>query len=143
MAGSTRIRGRQLALKLGTTPVTDYWADTTSVTLENEEADSDVVTFHDAAEPGGAMAEFLNISGVQSTDADSLWTYLWDNPGIEVPFTYAPHGNPVATAAQPHFLGTCTTGPRPVLGGEAGRDTTYVFETRWDVVGKVTKDTGA
>lgn len=140
--GSTRIRGRQLSLSLGS-PASDYWADTTSVFLRNEEADADVVTFEDAAEPGGARTEFLEIAGIQSTDADSLWTYLWDNAGQDVAFTYAPHGNETPTATEPHFIGTCTLGPRPDVGGEAGRANTYTFETRWDVVGKVTKDTGA
>lgn len=142
MAGSTRIRGRQLALKLGTPPK-DHWADTTACLLENEEADDDTVTFADAAEPGGAIQEFLNITGIQSTDEESLWTYLWDHAGEEVAFTYAPHGNPEPSVSQPHFLGTCTLGTRPALGGEAGRENTYTFETRWDVIGKVTKDTGA
>ena len=141
MSGSTRIRGRQLSLKLGT-PTKDYFADTTSVVLDNEEADADVVTFADAAEPGGARQSFLTISAIQSTDPTSLWSYLWEHTGEEVGFTYAPHGNEVPTAAQPHFIGVCTIGPRPALGGEAGRSTTYTFETRWDVVGAVVKDDG-
>lgn len=140
MAGSTRIRGRQLKLSLGT-PAEDYWADTTSVQLLNEEADDDVVTFADAAE-GENVQEYLEISGIQSTDPDSLWTYLWDHAGEDVPFTYAPHGNETPTAAQPHFIGTVTLGPRPPLGGEAGRNNTHTFETRWNVVGKTVKDTG-
>ena len=140
--GSTRIKGRQLKLLVGSSPATDVWADTTSVVLDNEEAEDDTTTFEDAAEPGGARQEFLTISGVQSTDATSLWSYCWDNVGEEVPFTYAPHGNETPTAAQPHFLGTCRIGPRPTLGGEAGRDTTFTFETRWDVVGTTTKDIG-
>lgn len=139
--GSTRIRGRQLKLLVGTPPV-DQYADTTSVILDNEEADEDVVTFEDASQPGGARQEFLTIAGIQSTDPDSLWDYCWENEGDEIAFTYAPHGNETPTAAQPHFIGTATIGPRPTLGGEAGRSNTYTFETRWDVVGKVTKDIG-
>jgi len=138
---STRIKGRQLKLELGT-PVVDYWADVTACELQNEEADSDVVTFEDAAEPGGAVVDFLQITAVQSTDPDSLWSYIWEHTGEDVAFTYAPHGNEEPTPAQPHFVGTCTIGPRPAIGGEAGRTNTFTFETRWDVVGRVVLDRG-
>src|SRR5690606_8309576 len=90
MAPSTRIKGRQLSLKIGT-PAVDVWADTTSVVLDREEAEDDVVTFHDASQPGGAMQEFLQITAIQSTDPDSLWSYIWEHTGEEIPFTYAPH----------------------------------------------------
>lgn len=139
--GSTRIKGNALALKFGTPPV-DYWCDTTAVTLENEEADSDVTTFCDAAD-GGGRTYFLNITAIQSTDVESLWRYIWDQSGEEVPFTYAPHGNAEATPAQPHFIGTAKIGPKPSIGGEAGVNVTQVFETRWDVVGVPTLDDGS
>lgn len=136
MAESTRIKGRALALKLGS-PVTDYWCDVTSVVLENEEADSDVVTFCSAAE-GGARTFYFTVNAIQSTDADSLWRYVWDNTGEEVDFIYAPHGNATPTADQPHFEGTLVIGPKPSVGGEAGFNNDYTFETRWDVVGTPT-----
>lgn len=138
---STRIKGRQLKLEIGT-PVVDYWADVTACTLQNEEADSDVVTFEDAAQPGGAMVDYLEITAIQSTDPDSLWSYIWEHAGEKVAFAYAPHGNETPTAAQPHFIGECIIGPRPAVGGEAGRDTTFTFETRWDVDGRVVMDRG-
>lgn len=138
---STRIKGRQLKLEIGSPPV-DYWADVTACELQNEEADSDVVTFEDASQPGGAMVDFLQITAVQSTDAESLWSYIWDHAGESVDFAYAPHGNAEPTAAQPHFIGTCTIGPRPAVGGEAGRDNTFTFESRWDVEGRVVMDRG-
>lgn len=141
MAGSTRIKGTALALRFGE-PSTDYWCDTTAVLLDNEEADSDVVTFCDAAE-GGGRTYFLTITAIQSTDPDSLWRYVWEQTGDEVPFVYAPHGNAVASDTQPHFTGTVKIGPRPAVGGEAGVNVTQTFETRWDVVGVPTLDTGA
>lgn len=139
--GSTRIKGRQLSLKIGT-PATDMWADTTSVVLDREEAEDDVVTFEDASQPGGAQQEFLQITAIQSTDPEGLWGYCWEHTGEEIAFTFAPHGNETPSATQPHFLGTCRIGPRPAIGGEAGRNNTWTFETRWDVVGTVVKDTG-
>lgn len=141
MAGSTRIKGSKLALKFGS-PAEDYWADVTAVTLTNEEADADVVTFADAAE-GGARDYFLNITAIQSTDPTSLWRYIWEQSGTEVAYTYAPHGNETPTDTQPHFIGTVTIGPKPEIGGEAGVNVTQTFETQWTCVGTPTLDTGA
>lgn len=140
MAGSTRIKGNKLKLAFGT-PAVDYWADATAVTLENEEGETDTTTFADAAE-GGARQFFLNISSIQSTQATSFWRNCWDNSGAEIPFTYAPHGNAVATEDEPHFVGTCIMGPKPTIGGEAGTGV-YTFETRFDVVGTPVLDAGA
>lgn len=139
MAGSTRIKGTKLALKLGT-PGVDYWADIISYELGNEDAETDVVTFADASE-GGARQFKLTGSAIQSTQAASFWRYVWENTGTDVPFTLAPHGNELATAAQPHFLGTVTIGAKPSIGGEAGTGS-FVFEFEWDVVGTPTMDEG-
>ena len=140
--GSTRMRGNKLALTFGT-PGTDYWADATSVVLENEERSSDVVTFEDAANYGDSRQWFFTLSAIQSTASTSFWRYLWENTGEVVAFTYAPHGNTTATADQPHFLGTCKIGPKPSVGGDAGHDNTYTFETRLDVETGPTMDDGA
>lgn len=137
--GSARIKGRQLML---TIDGTDQWADMTAVTIENEEAEADTVTFEDAATAGGARQYFLNITAVQSTETASFWRMAWDSTGTEVPFVYAPHGNELPSEAQPHFTGTCKVGPPPVIGGEAGRASTYTFETRMDCTAKPVLDTG-
>ena len=139
--GSTRIKGNALALKFGT-PAVNYWCDVTSVVMDNEEADSDVVTFCDAAE-GGGRTYFLEIEGIASTDPDSLWRYIWEQTGTEVPFTYAPHGNETPSTSQPHFIGTIKVGPRPAIGGEAGTNSTFTFESRWDIVGTPVLDDGS
>ena len=139
MAGSTRIKGTKLALTLGT-PGTDYWADITKYELGNTEADSDVVTFADAAD-GGARQYTLTGSATQSTDAASFWRYVWTNTGEDVPFTLAPHGNELPTEAQPHFIGTVTIGAKPTLGGEAGTGA-FTFDFEWNIVGIPTMDEG-
>lgn len=131
MASSTRINGKKLSLKIGT-PAVDHWQDITSYTLTNEEADSDVTTFADAA-AGGSRKFLLNISAIQSLDAASFWRTAWEKTGTDVAFTLAPHGNAAPSATQPHFTGTVTVGPKPDLGGEAG--STFTFETVWEVVG--------
>lgn len=127
--GSNRITGTKLKLTLGT-PGTDYWADLTAYTLDNEEADADVTTFEDASN-GGAVQHKLAGTAIQSTDAASFWMYVWENTGQEVPYTLAPHGNTVPTVAQPHFAGTVTIGKKPTLGGEAGT-APYTFDFEWD-----------
>jgi hypothetical protein len=138
--GSNRIKGKALRLTLDGENV---WADITKVELDNEEGSADVVTFQDASQPGGGRQYFLNMSAVQSTDTASFWAMVWAQSGEDVPFVFAPHGNEVATASQPHFTGICTVGPRPKVGGEAGRDNTYTFDTRFDVVGIPVLDDGA
>lgn len=134
MAGSTRIKGTKLMLKLG---ATDYWADITSYELSNEEADSDVTTFADAS-AGGARQFKLTGSAIQSTDTNSFWSYIWANTGQTVAFTLAPWGNSSATAAQPFFTGNVTIGPKPSLGGEAGTGA-FTFDFEWNVQGDPVK----
>jgi len=137
--GSTRIKGRRLML---TIDGTDHWADIVSCFIDNEEKDQEVTTYEDASQPGGARQFYLELTAIQSTDTASFWSTAWDNSGAVVPFIYAPHGNEVPTPAQPHFTGNVQIGPPPRIGGEAGRDVEYTFETRWDCEGKPVKDTG-
>jgi hypothetical protein len=137
MPGSTRIKGAALALSFGGT---DYWADVTSVVLDNEDADSDVTTFADAA-AGGARQFFFTANGITSTQSGSFWRYVWASTSNIVAYRYAPHGNAVATADQPHLTGTVKIGPKPAIGGEAG--STQTFEVRFDAQEDPTLDVGS
>lgn len=138
---ATRIKGANLLLTFGSPPV-EYKTDISAATVTNEEKSADVTTFADVV-AGDDRDYFLNFTGVQSTDVDSLWDYIWSNAGLEaVAYTYAPHGNAVASATEPHFTGTLTIGPPPTLGGEAGKDNTYTFESQFALDGKPTKDVG-
>lgn len=140
MATSTRIKAN--ALKL-TIDAVDYWADLSSVTLESEDASTDVTTFSDAA-AGGRRDFYFTVSGVQSTDTASFWMAMWTNAGDEVAFVYAPHGNASASSTQPHFTGTVRIPAKGsfTLGGEASADGTFSFDgVRMDIVGDVTVDT--
>lgn len=143
--GSPRIRGnKRPRLTLGT-PGADHSADLISWNIENEEADSDVVTFEDA-EQGGGRAYFLRGSAIQSTDTESFWRYVWENSGErDVPYTVAPHGNAAPTAAEPHFVGMLTIGPKPNLGGEADTSETSAFQFDYEfrIDGEPVMDTGA
>lgn len=139
MAGSTRIRGNKLAFKLGT-PVADHWADISSCTLVGEDSD-DIMTFEDAANGGGQDWHF-EITAIQSTATGSFWRMLWEKTGEEVAFTYAPHGNETASAAQPHFIGTAKVGAKPQIGGEASKTGAFTFDYTMEVVGQPVMDTG-
>ena len=142
--GSTRIRGnKQPVLTLGA-PGVEYSADIISWTIENEEADSDVITFEDAAS-GGSRQFFLRGSAIQSTASASFWRYVWENSGdADIPYTIAPHGNATATATEPHFVGTLNIGPKPTIGGEASTSATsaFAFDFEFEINGEPTLDTG-
>jgi hypothetical protein len=138
MAGSTRIIGTALALSFGGT---DYWADASSVKLENEDSPADVTTFADAA-AGGSKRYYFTISAIQSMQTTSFWRYLWANVGNTVAYRYAPHGNATATADQPHFTGTVKILARPVVGGDAGLETNFSFDVRLDCKQDPTLDAG-
>lgn len=128
MAGPARLKGDTLHLTIGTT---ELFLQATSVVLDNEEADADASTFADAAE-GGARQFFFQITALQSLEATSLWRYLWENTGETATYEFAPAGNDEPSTAQPHFTGTVTVGPKPSLGGGAGKTVTHTFDYRID-----------
>ena len=142
---STRIRGnRKPRLTIGA-PGSEYAADLTSYSIENEAADSDTVTFEDAASGGGRQF-FLRGAAVQSLDSASFWAYCWDNAGdTDVPYTLAPFGNASPTAEQPHFTGTLTLGPKPKISAEASTSQTSssTFDYEFPIDGEPTLDRGA
>lgn len=136
MPGSTRIKGKQLRLEIDGV---DYWADTKSCFLKNEDDGDTLVTFEDAA-AGDVKKYFFEITAIQSMDADSFWSKIWDDSGTEVAFEYAPLGNATPATDQPHFIGTLEIGAKPEVGGEAGKKNTYEFTTRFDIIGTPTLD---
>jgi hypothetical protein len=125
---STRIKGTGLKLVIDGV---DYYADATSVVLDNEDAAANVVTFADAA-AGGSRTFFFTITAIQSTDTSSFWRALWANTGDIVEYTYAPHGNASPSSSQPHFEGTVKIPAKPSIGGAAGMDVEYTFDVRMD-----------
>jgi len=143
--GSPRIKGNVLPVLTLGSPGSEYSADLISWLIENEEADSDVVTFEDAAS-GGSRQFYLRGSAIQSTASTAFWTYVWENSGdTGVAYTIAPHGNAVATVSQPHFVGTLTIGAKPTIGGEASTSSSsaFTFEFEFEIDGVPTKDDGS
>lgn len=138
--GSTRIKGNKGTLKLGT-PGVDFLPDLSNCVLEADDSD-ETLTFEDAAN-GGRRAWKFTISGVQSNDSDAAWTYIWSNTGLEVAYTYAPHGNASPSTTQPHFTGMLKIGPKPSIGGEASITGDYTFDYELQVIGEPTMVTTA
>lgn len=133
---ATRITGKtNLVFELGGT---DFGADVSSISLTNEDADSDVTTFADAA-AGGAKQWYFEVTAVSGTNTGSLWDYLWTNSGTTVAYAYAPHGNATPSATQPHFTGSVAIGAKPPIGGEAGQ--TFTFDIRLDCTAEPTRAT--
>jgi hypothetical protein len=131
---SKRLSGNTLSFLVGTT---EFMADTTNVTLTWDDADSNTITFADAAN-GGAFTATIKGTGIQSLTASSFWRWAWSNVGTTVAFKFAPGGNTTASADAPIFSGQVKVGKRPDLGGDAqikGNDWSFGFE--WIVVGDV------
>lgn len=142
--GSPRIKGNKLPVLTLGSPGATFAADVISYSIENEEADSDVITFEDAAS-GGSRQYFLRGSAIQSTESASFWRYVWENSGqSDVAYTIAPHGNAVASADQPHFVGTLSIGAKPAIGGEASTSSSsaFTFDYEFEIDGTPSMDEG-
>jgi hypothetical protein len=109
MAASTRIKAQNIIFKIGST---DYACDANMVELTLDDAPGDVQTFCETR-VGGQWA--LQLDGIMSGDAASLYRVLWDNFGTEVAFTVAPNGNATATSSEPHYEGTAVFNQLPPL----------------------------
>ena len=109
MAASTRIKAQNIIFKIG---ATDYACDANMVELTLDDAPGDVQTFCEQR-VGGQWA--LQLDGIMSGDAGSLYRLLWDNFGTEVAFTVAPNGNATATASEPHYEGVAKFNELPPL----------------------------
>jgi hypothetical protein len=114
MATSTRIKATNIAFKIG---ATDYSCDANLVELTLGDASGDVQTFCEVR-PGGEWK--LQLDGVTSGDAASLYRILWSNFGTEVAFTIAPNGNATASSSQPHYTGTVVFDMLPPLSLNSG-----------------------
>jgi hypothetical protein len=98
------------------------------------EADSDFVTFADAA-AGGAKEYRLQGTAVQDLVADTLWHMMFTAPGTEVDVVLAPYGNALPTPTQPHLTATVVVEEPEgdMVGGDADKSTTarMTWEINW------------
>lgn len=109
MATSTRIKAQNILFKIG---ATEYACDANLVELTLNDAPGDVQTFCEVR-VGGEWK--LQLDGITSGDATSLYRVLWANFGTEVAFTVAPNGNTTASTSEPHYTGTVVFDQLPPL----------------------------
>jgi len=109
MATSTRIKAHNIKFLIG---ATEYACDANMVELTLEDAPGDVMTFCEDR-PGGEWK--INLEGLVSGDATSLYRVLWTNFGTEATFTVAPQGNAVGTTSAPIYTGTVVFDQLPPL----------------------------
>ena len=100
MPASTRIKAQNILFKFGTT---EYACDANMVQLTLDDAPGDVQTFCEVR-VGGEWS--LQLDGIVSGDAASLYRVLWDNFGSTAEFTISPSGYATPSANNPHYKGT-------------------------------------
>lgn len=98
----------------------DYDGDIKKVEINPEDKDDSDLTFLEAA-TGDSKDYTVKITALLSLEAGSFWKLLWDNPALELTFTYGPYGNAVPSASKPHFLMTIKTNGKPPVSSEARR----------------------
>jgi hypothetical protein len=109
MATSTRIKAQNIKFLIDGD---EYSCDANMVELTLEDAPGDVQTFCEVR-AGGEWK--LNLEGLTSGDATSLYRVLWANFGTEVEFSVAPQGNATATTSAPIYEGTVVFDQLPPL----------------------------
>jgi hypothetical protein len=114
MPTSTRIKAQNIKFLIGTN---EYSCDANLVELTLNDAPGDVQTFCEVR-VGGEWK--LQLDGVTSGDATSLYRILWSNFGTEVAFTVAPQGNAVGTTSSPIYTGTVVFDQLPPLSLTSG-----------------------
>jgi hypothetical protein len=114
MPTSTRIKAQNIKFLIG---ATEYSCDANLVELTLNDAPGDVQTFCEVR-VGGEWK--LQLDGVTSGDATSLYRILWSNFGTEAAFTVAPQGNAVGTTSSPIYTGTVVFDQLPPLSLNSG-----------------------
>lgn len=122
----------------------DYTADVSKVVIKSAAADSDFVSFAQAA-AGGSREYSLAFTATQDpADATSVWNIMWDLAGTEVDVEVLPYGGAVISATNPAFTGTVVVSEPDgdLLGGEADASTTarMTIDLEWKFTAKPVKD---
>jgi len=119
----TRLKGKNIVFKVGTT---DYAGSVKSVVFSSAVGE---MGFGDYAD---SLDYTCAVTGFQDFAANSLWTTLFTTPGATLALTFAPHGNAVPSATQPHFTATGYAESIPDMGGAAGEYFTYDLTIKLD-----------
>lgn len=116
-----RYDGRRLSLTFGTVEIA---CDSTTVMLDNEAADADLVTFGDVV-AGNDKRWFFTVTGLPDYGAGTFWSLLWDTPAYTpIAYVFNPYGV-APSPATPSFTGDVTVDAKPPIGGDAGARWTF------------------
>lgn len=129
MAASTRITANSIIFKIGATA---YECDASKVELTPGDAPGAIRTFCEVA-PDQEWT--LNLEGVTSGDATSLYQVLFANYGTDVSFSVAPLGNTTPSADAPIYTGTVTFNQLPPLTLSAGEASQFTVALRVKNIG--------
>lgn len=137
----TALGTRKLVLNIDSNDVT---AQVSNARFTSAAADSDFVSFADAA-AGGARAYKLEGTTVQDTAADTVWDQIWSNAGADVAGVLQPYGSAAAAPSTPHytFNATIEEPDGDLLGGAANSSTTakFTIDFSWPLDAKPAKVT--
>jgi hypothetical protein len=114
---------------------TDYTATCKTVKVSAADANSDFVTFNDAA-TGGSKVHTLNFTAAQDMAPGSLWRLQFLSAGSTIQVLVNPYGVTTATDTTPFYSGSVVI-PKfdgDYLGGDADTSTTakLTFDGAWD-----------
>lgn len=136
-----RVTPRLISLEVETIDRSD---EISKAFIASAASDSDFVSFL-AARSGGARDYTLQMTVAQDHASGTLWDLIWTGAGTEVDGVYAPYGNAVASASQPHYSFTAVVAEPDgeFLGAEATDSTSAVatVDVEWKLTGKPTKVT--
>jgi hypothetical protein len=139
---STPLGTRSLKIKIGSA---EYNADVSNCSIESAKADSDFVSFAQAAS-GGAREYTLKFTATQDpADATSIWTKVWGSAGTTAAVVLNPYGGTTLSASNPGFSGNVviTEPDGTLLGGGADDSTTakFTIDLEWKFTAKPTMTT--
>jgi len=111
-----RLRGKSIVF---TVDNTEFSGGVSNVNFTSEVGELGFGSYEDS------LTFKCQVVGYQDFASASLHSKLYDNPGDSIDLKFAPHGNAVATASQPHFTATGYAETLPTIGGAAGEYFTY------------------
>ncbi len=135
----TRVAPRLIELTVDTT---DRSGEVSKAVISSAESDSDFLSFQDARSGGGRDYK-LEMTIAQDHATDTLWDLIWTGAGTEVDGIYAPYGNAVASATEPHYTFTAVVAEPDgtLMGAEANKSPSAVatVDVAWKLTAKPTK----
>lgn len=121
---------------------TDRSNEVSKCVITSAPTDADFMSFTEARS-GGGRDYGLDLTIAQDHAVGTLWDLIWTAPGTLADIIYAPYGNEVASAAQPHYAAPAKVAEPDgdFMGAEASDALTGVatIEVTWMFTAKPTK----